>query len=593
MKLASRRFSIFFIFSLVFVCLNAPPTADAKAAVFSVTNLNDGGAGSLRQAITDASNTPGEHIINFQPGLAGSINLASALPTLSFPVTINGPGADLVGVRRDAGAAFRVFQVASSVVLNGLAIVNGRAPNSSSDPKFSVGRGGGIFNQGSLTLNNCRVDGNVAFGAISEGGGIYNTGLLTLTNSDLMSNGSFSNGSPAGWQYGGAIFNLGTVIIEGGTISGTSGTTAIHNERTMRISRSAVTNSSGRGVYTGSPNSNLNSLFIENTTISGNQQGVGHGAGTLEIRSSTIVNNLFIGINPSGSPSNLCRLYSSIVAGHSLVDVNGNLLPESSYNLIGNGTNTNLVNGQNGNLVGTSQAPIDPQLAPLGNYGGRTQTHRLLNTSPAINAGNPTEFLTTDQRGVARPVGGSSDIGAFEFNLTPHRYLPRGGLNAGYDQTFTAFSNAPEPVFSFAVTEGALPPGLSLSQTGTNTAKLFGIPADVGTFNFTITATNTEGFTVSASYTLIIQAGISFAGVRGRVLSADGKPVRRAFVLLLDANGNVIKQTLTNPFGYYRFFGIQTGEAYSFKVIAKNRRFTQQNIIVNGELNDFNFIAEP
>lgn len=57
----------------------------------------------------------------------------------------------------------------------------------------------------------------------------------------------------------------------------------------------------------------------------------------------------------------------------------------------------------------------DAQLAPLGNYGGATQTHALLPNSPAINHGDNTNAPATDQRGYVRVVGGTIDIGAFEF----------------------------------------------------------------------------------------------------------------------------------------------------------------------------------
>jgi len=590
MKSASQTFRIFFLLFLVYICL----TAGAKAATFTVSNLDDSGAGSLRQAITDAVNTPDEDIINFQPGLTGTINLESALPPLSN-LTINGPGADLLTIRR-VGGAIRIFRVTSStVVLNGLTIAGGIAPNSSTDPETPVGKGGGILVEGfqtRLTVNNCRLNGNSSYGAISEGGGIHNRGFLTVTNSDFTGNSTIFIG--IGHEYGSAIYNEGTATIENSTFSANiRGNAAIYNARLMTISGSSITNNNGKGilmqVFSGSPGS----LFIENSTISGNSNwGLWQISGALELRSITVTNNQQFGI-VAGSSSNQCRLDNSIAAGNSGSDVTGSFAPASSYNLIGNGASTNLVNGQNGNIVGTSAAPINAQLAPLGNYGGRTLTHRLLNTSPAINAGNPLDFSVTDQRGVARPVGGTPDIGAFEFNLTPHRSLPNGGLNANYNQTFTAFAAMTEPVFSFAVTEGALPPGLSLSPTETNAAALTGTPTSVGTFNFTITASNAAGFTISASYTLTIQNAVSFVAIRGRVLNADGRPVSRAFVLVFDANGNVVKQAFTNPFGYYRLNAVQAGETYSFKAVAKNRRFTTQNLTVNGELNDFNFIAEP
>jgi len=58
----------------------------------------------------------------------------------------------------------------------------------------------------------------------------------------------------------------------------------------------------------------------------------------------------------------------------------------------------------------------DPQLAPLANNGGPTQTHALMIGSPAIDAGANPFFFTNDQRGTgfARVVGTQADIGAFE-----------------------------------------------------------------------------------------------------------------------------------------------------------------------------------
>lgn len=57
----------------------------------------------------------------------------------------------------------------------------------------------------------------------------------------------------------------------------------------------------------------------------------------------------------------------------------------------------------------------NPELGPLGNYGGPTQTVPLLAGSPAINAGGAGGRPATDQRGVPRPSIGACDIGAFEY----------------------------------------------------------------------------------------------------------------------------------------------------------------------------------
>jgi hypothetical protein len=57
--------------------------------------------------------------------------------------------------------------------------------------------------------------------------------------------------------------------------------------------------------------------------------------------------------------------------------------------------------------------------------------------------------------------------------------------------------------YTFAVTAGALPPGLTLSPAGAIT----GIGTAVGTFGFTVTATDANGFSGTRSYTINIVLG--------------------------------------------------------------------------------------
>jgi murein DD-endopeptidase MepM/ murein hydrolase activator NlpD len=80
--------------------------------------------------------------------------------------------------------------------------------------------------------------------------------------------------------------------------------------------------------------------------------------------------------------------------------------------------------------------------------------------------------------------------------------LPAAQAGAAYGQTITA-SGPPGP-FSFAVTAGALPPGLTLSPDGT----LSGTPTADGTFNFTVTATAPGPLTGSQGYSIAVAADI-------------------------------------------------------------------------------------
>src|SRR3954465_3623159 len=81
----------------------------AEAATFTVTNLNDSGPGSLRQAISDANNAAGPDVVTFQAGLTGTITLATGQLYISDSVNVQGPGQSVVTV--NGNNASRVFYV--------------------------------------------------------------------------------------------------------------------------------------------------------------------------------------------------------------------------------------------------------------------------------------------------------------------------------------------------------------------------------------------------------------------------------------------------------------------------------------------------
>ncbi|MEP7292307.1 MAG: Ig domain-containing protein, partial [Chloroflexota bacterium] len=80
--------------------------------------------------------------------------------------------------------------------------------------------------------------------------------------------------------------------------------------------------------------------------------------------------------------------------------------------------------------------------------------------------------------------------------------LPNGTVNTAYSQTISASGGAAP--YTFAVTVGALPDGLTLASNGT----LSGTPTANGSFSFTVIATDSVGNTGSRSYTLVIDAGV-------------------------------------------------------------------------------------
>ena len=81
---------------------------------------------------------------------------------------------------------------------------------------------------------------------------------------------------------------------------------------------------------------------------------------------------------------------------------------------------------------GSSYANTDPQLAPLGDYGGPTWCMALLASSPAKDSAGSAGIPNTDQRGYLRPFGAGPDMGAYEYGSVP---LVQPVLNIGTTAT--------------------------------------------------------------------------------------------------------------------------------------------------------------
>src|SRR6478736_5293231 len=149
------------------------------ATTITVTNGNDSGPGSLRQALADANDGD---TINFDPSV-GTVTLTTAELAIDKSLTLSG-APQMVTVARASQTEFRIFHVmpGHSVEIDGLTISGGH---------ITGDNGGGILNDNStLTIAHCTVNGNVivspSFGG-NSGGGIYNSGTMTL-NQVIVSN---------------------------------------------------------------------------------------------------------------------------------------------------------------------------------------------------------------------------------------------------------------------------------------------------------------------------------------------------------------------------------------------------------------------
>lgn len=395
--------------SLAFAFLLIGGTSLSQAATINVTAnapdvLNGANAScSLREAITNINNgaTTFADCANVG-GVYGSgdtINLpagtyTNAIPSTNEDLNANGDldilknvaivGAGASNTFVDGGGIDRVFHLVNSgkiVSISGVTIQNGNG---------STTGGGGIWNVSALTLTDSVIRGNTA--SVSGSGGIRSqNGGTTLINSTVSGNTS------AGGTGGIDIYNGSPLTLTNSTVSGNTSSTGIGGIAILVLP--SVVN-------------------ITNSTISGNTGGIGgiyFSAGTLNITNSTISGNGGDGTTAGGihnnpiSPTTI-TLRNSIVAGNTGPACVGAIV--NGGNNIDDGTSCGWTN------VNGSMSSANPQLGPLAlNAPGTTWTHALMAGSPAIDGvtfGSPNGAPSTDQRGIARPLGAGYDIGAFE-----------------------------------------------------------------------------------------------------------------------------------------------------------------------------------
>lgn len=384
----------------------------ASAADFTVNNNGDatdanpgngvcataGGVCTLRAAVVESNAQPSADSIVIP---AMQIQIGSVL-TLSQPVSISGAGARSTVVRPSAiNVALLNITGAGQYSLADFAL---------QDVSGTAGSGYAFRQDGGLaTLSRMRIHNNRATGSNLNAPVItYGTASLKLFDSEVSGNVVESSGLEA---YGGAI-----------TLGGTS------------------------------------SVEIRNSTVSGNRatsSGSGHawgggvftfGGTTLQIIGSTIAGNSATGPNSYGgniylSAGTTSQITDSVVSGGTANPNSrncGGLLPVfTSRNIIGD---TSCGTG------GAARTIADPQLGPLTDNGGQTNTHALGLGSPAIDSALACPAVT-DQRGQQRPIGAACDLGAVEV-----------GADLAISQTIS--NPAPKPdsdvVLNVVATNGGL-----------------------------------------------------------------------------------------------------------------------------------------
>ena len=394
----------------------------AQAAPIPVHNLSDSGAGSLRQAITNSQAAAGPDQIVFDSDLSGTLNVFTPLPTITQPLSIQGPGADMVTVR--PFSAQRVFTFkpgrTDAEAISGLTMTHG---NAGSSP------GGAIYQyNGSLTVSDSVISGSVA----AKGGGIYfrvQSAGPTSVYSDLTIDHSTLSGNMATAGNGGAV------DLEVATDAQCVYCLSVKSQETLTLETSTISGNSASGHGGGVAMNSYAHGF--GTTPPGIYHGYAYAIG--QLRDATISGNgsgtsgggIWVSSHHTGAgnSSTIGHLGNTIVADNNGNSASSDLAADSSGSPASFDGSFDLIETPQAftdTVPGSTIVGQDPQLGPLQDNGGPTPTMALPKTSPAVDKGKRFGG-TTDQRGSTRPADFSdvpnsaaagadgSDIGAFEL----------------------------------------------------------------------------------------------------------------------------------------------------------------------------------
>ena len=376
-------------------------TSDIGAYSFGiqVTTTADSGAGSLRQAITDANATPGNDQISFN--LTGStpytIKLASVLPNIidastaitggsAGTVSITGLGASSLTIDGNKGD-FSIFAIdaGGNLFISGVTVTG--ANNTSTN-------GGAFNNLGTLAVSDSIISGN---STNQRGGGIYNENGATLTVNDstISSNNAY---------YGGGIFNgvNGNTTVNNSTISSNNaynggGIDNHNNSASLTITNSTLSANTATK-YGGAIFSNGN-LTVTNSTLSGNTVSQTNSGTINTYNNSSKTYDSFYGANGGGLYLNngTATISNSTISGNTASFTNtGNLTVGDIY--AGNGGGVSIYNatvtisnstisGNSASFTNTGKLDTKSNLY-LGYGGGIFNNHGILNITNATISGN-------------------------------------------------------------------------------------------------------------------------------------------------------------------------------------------------------------
>jgi len=295
--------------------------------------------------------------------------------------------------------------------------------------KGANGFGGAIFNLGLLVMHDATLAGNKASGgAGGQGGSVGRVPCIPIGPGENAGNGGSGGDGDGGAIYSTGILGMGACTLFANEAEGSvGGVGGVGNPASLQLDGFA--GASGRGV--GGAVSNVGSNRLVNVTMANNlaqggacakaEGGAIANMGSLWMTNCTIWLNVALagttasecGVAPqsagsaiSTSSNGFTYLVNTIIGAHQATNSSAGHVIDGGRNLCSDNSAALSAPGSLNNA--------GPMLGPLAANGGRTFTMGLLPGSPALDAGDDSKSSSVDQRGVVRPSGAASDIGAFE-----------------------------------------------------------------------------------------------------------------------------------------------------------------------------------
>jgi|GEM_PF-4245984 len=470
--------------------------------------------------------------------------------TIGSPITIQ-PGPGVSDPTLDGDGSGSVLTIASGYAdVNGITVTNGSAAD-----------GGGIKNLGTASLTNDTITANTASGG--GGGGILNWFGATITLAD----DTISGNTAATSTVGGGLFNAGgTATLTNDTISG---------------------NSSGDdGGGGGIANYYGGTVTLLNDTLSGNTVGAFSGGG------GAIYNDSGSTVNTEGT------ILSGLSDGSQANTTDFEHIVTFTDNCAGGGTYTD--NGSNLEDDTTCFSNPDENvtdaeiaLSALADNGGPTMTEAISSASVARAIVPAADCPETDQRGVARPLTGYCDAGAYQFVVPspiviittlgtygtplqletygvtgglPIYFVTPGSAGCSLSDLTELVASSPGTCVVTAAFNGmesaptliTFQPAAQAPLTITSTSGTYGTPlaltasggSDGGAITYGVTSPGTAGCSVSGSSLSATSAGTCTvtATMAGNV---DYQPVSSAATTITIAKGTQAPLTITSTSGKY------------------------------------------